>query len=89
MRDEPRLHSTAPPLCSQSTKLSVHEDRVMRMAELTRGLPSTLAHEGKVKIRSEDIAKLVRQLQGRLLRKERCGAHTDDPATGGARRRRC
>eukprot|EP00887_Chlorella_sp_A99_P005589 scaffold1.g5589.t1 len=44
---------------SQSTKLSVHEERVMRIAGLTRGLPSALAHEGKVKIHREDIAKLI------------------------------
>lgn len=35
----------------QSVKLSVLEDRVLRMAALTKQLPTMLAREGKVKIR--------------------------------------
>lgn len=44
---------------SQSTKLSVVEERVGRIANITRTLPSTLAKEGKVSISPDDIAKLM------------------------------
>jgi len=36
---------------SQSVKLSVLEERVLRMAALTKPLPLALAREGKVKVR--------------------------------------
>lgn len=44
---------------SQSTKLSVLEDRVGRMANITRDLPNALAKKGQVEISAEDIAKLM------------------------------
>ena len=40
-----------PRRAAQSVKLSVLEDRVLRMAALTKQLPNALAREGKVKIR--------------------------------------
>lgn len=43
----------------QSVKLSVLEERVLRLATLTRPLPTTLAKEGKVKIRWGDAAGRV------------------------------
>ncbi|GAB4817742.1 hypothetical protein N2152v2_004788 [Parachlorella kessleri] len=44
---------------SQSVKLSVLEERVLRMAALTKPLPLALAREGKVKVSDTDVAKLM------------------------------
>ena len=54
---------------SQSVKLSVLEERVLRMAALTKPLPLALAREGKVKVRwvgcsSPLIIEIVQQAVG-------------------------
>jgi uncharacterized Rmd1/YagE family protein len=51
IRDAALLRLSISFALSQSVKLSVLEERVLRMAAMTKPLPLALAREGKVKIR--------------------------------------